>query len=47
VVIGSAWRCTIFHSPSSGLKIIVALRAKGVISSLPPIFAFARSISTM
>ena len=27
---GSACRCTTFHSPSSGLKIIVTLRANGV-----------------
>jgi hypothetical protein len=32
----SACRCTIFHSPSSGLKIIVTLRVKGVMSCLPP-----------
>ena len=29
---GSACRCTTFHSPSSGLKIIVARTANGVMS---------------
>jgi hypothetical protein len=32
VVMGSAWRCTTFHTPSSGLKIIVERREYGVIT---------------
>src|SRR5215211_4741204 len=43
---GSAWRCTTFHSPSSGRKIIVERTAYGMSSSLAPILASARSICT-
>jgi hypothetical protein len=46
VVMGSACRCTNFHSPSLSLKILVARKAYGLISSLAPILAFARSIPT-
>ena len=41
---GSACRCTTFHSPSSGRKIIVVRRASGVMSSLEPTLASIRSI---
>ena len=47
VVIGSACRCTTFQVPSSGLKIVVTLRANGVMSSLAPSLAMTRSIHTM
>jgi hypothetical protein len=40
---GSAWRCTNFHSPSSGLRIIVTRRAIEARSSLPPTLALVRS----
>jgi len=46
-VIGSAWRCTIFQTPSSGRMIIVARRVTGLTTDCPPTLALARSILTM
>ena len=47
---GSACRCTTFHSPSSGRRVIVTHTATRTaleeVSSLPNTFAFIRSMST-
>jgi hypothetical protein len=40
VVIGSAWRCTIFQPSSSRRRIVVQRSDTGVSSSLPPTFAW-------
>jgi hypothetical protein len=45
-VIGSACRCTIFQTPSSGRKIIVTRRLTGVTASCPPTLALVRSTLT-